>query len=182
MLQRGLLRAVRSLCSSAPSVATSATTRAAKVRVSTSDPSVKSLAANAGIRGFLDSGGGAGATKTGRSWRTAELRLKSYEDLHRLWFVLVRERNVLLTEKEWCRSHGRHWLRGPSNLVKVKRSMARLKGVVGERTRAYKTKRGLEMQAEAHGTAVGAGEVLTPGLSIVSAGKRRPRMGITTRH
>lgn len=103
----------------------------------TSQQAIDAARANAGIRAFVDSGDGAGAAKTGRPWRTAELRLKSFEDLHRLWYVLVRERNVLLTEKEWCRSNGRHWLRGQSNLWKVKRSMARLKGVVGERTRAH---------------------------------------------
>jgi Mitochondrial 39-S ribosomal protein L47 (MRP-L47) len=104
--------------------------------------------ANEGIRGFLDAGEGAGATKTGRSWRAAELRLKSFDDLHRLWFVLLRERNTLLTEKAWCKTNGRHWLRGASNLYKVKRSMARLQGVVGERLRAFKTNRRLESQDE----------------------------------
>lgn len=90
--------------------------------------------------GFIDSGGGAGATRTGRAWRTSELRLKSFEDLHTLWYVLLRERNILLTEKEWCRSNRRHWVNGESNLYKVKRSMARLRGVIGERTRAYKAR------------------------------------------
>lgn len=101
-----------------------------------------------GIRGFIDDSGGAGAAKTGRSWRTSELRLKSFEDLHRLWYVLARERNILLTEKEWCRSNGRHWLRGESNLYKIKRSMARLQTVVSERTRAYKARQNLQRQGQ----------------------------------
>lgn len=121
---------------------------------------------NEGILGFLDKGEGAGATKTGRAWRTAELRLKSYDDLHRLWYVLLRERNVLLTEKEWCRSNGRHWVRGESNLYKVKRSMARLKGVVGERSRVYKAKQAMAklaaMAEEGGGGNVGLAGVQTP--------------------
>jgi len=97
-----------------------------------------------GVLEFIDSGQGAGATRNGRSWRTSELRLKSYDDLHRLWFILLKERNILLTEKAWCKTNARHWVNGQSNLYKVKRSMARVKGVVGERLRALKAKHTIE--------------------------------------
>lgn len=94
-----------------------------------------------GIEQFLDIGTSAGARRVGRAWRTSELRLKSFDDLHKLWFILLKERNILLTERAWCKTNGRHWTNGSSNMYKVKTSMGRVKCVVGERIRAIKVRR-----------------------------------------
>lgn len=116
-------------------------------------PPERPLDSQKGVLEFLDAhGGGAGAARNGRSWRTAELRLKSYEDLHKLWFILLKERNVLFTEKAWCKTNKRHWENGASNLYKVRRSMQRIKTVIGERVRASRAmKARFALQGEMRG-------------------------------
>ena len=61
--------------------------------------------------------------------------MKSLEELHGLWFVLLRERNVLNTEREAARSQVRP-MAGPHRLQKVAKSMSRIRRVLGERSQA----------------------------------------------
>ena len=74
------------------------------------------------------------AEPVGRSWSAKELRRKSYQDLHKLWYVLYKERNMLLTEQQLSR---RRQLRfpQPERMQKVKKSMGAIKQVLGERKR-----------------------------------------------
>ncbi|KAK1229874.1 54S ribosomal protein L4 mitochondrial [Marasmius sp. AFHP31] len=77
--------------------------------------------------------------QSGRSWKAAELRLKSFHDLHTLWYVLLRERNLLATQKEEARRLG-----AAPILISLgyktrqcRKSMARIKYVLNERRLAY---------------------------------------------
>nr|CAG4644292.1 EOG090X0DBE [Lepidurus arcticus] len=79
---------------------------------------------------------GAAEVKSGRSWRADDLRLKSNEDLHKLWFVLLKERNMLLT-MEHAAKEEKELLPSAERIDKVKESMKNLEEVVRERNRAY---------------------------------------------
>lgn len=69
---------------------------------------------------------------SGRSWRAEELRLKSHDDLHKLWYVCLKEKNKL--KSDWLMSKQmQQAFYGYSELVKVRLSMARLLTVVNER-------------------------------------------------
>ncbi|THH30654.1 hypothetical protein EUX98_g3537 [Antrodiella citrinella] len=92
--------------------------------------------------------------------KSSELRRKSFKDLHTLWYVLLRERNLLATQRE----EGRRLQVSPnrtSNTPKahrVRKSMARIKYVVNERRIAYE--RAVEIFAQKR--AVLLGEVEEP--------------------
>ncbi|EDV23829.1 39S ribosomal protein L47, mitochondrial [Trichoplax sp. H2] len=71
----------------------------------------------------------------GRSWRASELRVKSFEDLLKLWYVLLKEKNMLLTLQHEARRQ-RVPMPGPERLIKVNKSMARIRHVLRERETA----------------------------------------------
>ena len=84
------------------------------------------------------------ALRVGRAWGASELRLKSFEDLHSLWFVLLRERNLLETERDRAKTEGVA-LANPARLKKVRKSMARLKTVLKERSIEYQKTKATDM-------------------------------------
>lgn len=74
--------------------------------------------------------------KSGRAWTLDELRIKSNGDLHKLWFVLLKEKNMLLTMEQECKDQV-ELFPSPERIDKVGLSMENLETVVRERNRAY---------------------------------------------
>ena len=68
----------------------------------------------------------------GRRWMAPEIRLKSNEDLQKLWVVLLKERNMLYTAKLLHKKRGTE-MPHPIRLNHVRKSMAMIKVVLGER-------------------------------------------------
>ncbi|CDO71466.1 hypothetical protein BN946_scf184909.g60 [Trametes cinnabarina] len=79
------------------------------------------------------------ADKSGRSWTAPELRRKSFKDLHTLWYVVLRERNLLATQQAEARRIGANeqalslWTKER----RCRKTMARIKYVINERRLAY---------------------------------------------
>lgn len=70
----------------------------------------------------------------GRGWTLADLRRKDFDDLHKLWYVLYKERNLLLTARVKMRRGMRQVpMLEENRYIKVKRSMAAIKHVLSER-------------------------------------------------
>ncbi|KAJ1303530.1 hypothetical protein OPQ81_011715 [Rhizoctonia solani] len=76
----------------------------------------------------------------GRAWLASELRRKSFKDLHTLWYVLARERNLLATQAAEAR-RSQIESRLTTNILqrdlRCRKSMARIKQVLNERRLAY---------------------------------------------
>lgn len=74
--------------------------------------------------------------KSGRPWKVEELRIKNNADLHKLWYILLREVNALLTMEEEYRRVQKHFP-APDRLDKCEESMENIMVVVRERNEAY---------------------------------------------
>lgn len=92
-----------------------------------------------GLEEFFDAPENWGETtvKSGAPWTAKQLRTKSNEDLHKLWYVLLKERNMLLTLEQEAK---RQRVQMPSHerLRKIERSMTRMETVVQERETALR--------------------------------------------
>ncbi|PIA45094.1 hypothetical protein AQUCO_01700556v1 [Aquilegia coerulea] len=68
----------------------------------------------------------------GRSWKASELRLKSWDDLQKLWCVLLKEKNMLMTQRQMLHAQNLRFP-NPERIPKVRKSMCRIKHVLTER-------------------------------------------------
>ncbi|TCD70539.1 54S ribosomal protein L4 mitochondrial [Steccherinum ochraceum] len=109
----------------------------------------------------------------GRSWTAAELRRKSFKDLHTLWYVLLRERNLLATQKEEARRLQIAVQRTPitAKVHRVRKSMARIKYVINERRLAYEG--AMAIYAEQREEAIRSGAIPPP--PVVEKAPRRQK-------
>ncbi|XP_039984791.1 39S ribosomal protein L47, mitochondrial [Xiphias gladius] len=92
-----------------------------------------------GLEEFFDFPENWGETnvKSGGPWTAKQLRTKSNEDLHKLWYVLLKEKNMLLTLEQEARRQ-RVQMPSPERIRKIERSMFRLETVVNERETALR--------------------------------------------
>ena len=70
--------------------------------------------------------------KTGRAWKATELRLKEHSDLHKLWYVLLKEKNKLKSDFLMSKQLGQVFY-GHNDMTKVRLGQQRLLTVVNER-------------------------------------------------
>ncbi|XP_003748036.1 39S ribosomal protein L47, mitochondrial [Galendromus occidentalis] len=74
--------------------------------------------------------------RSGRSWNLDELRIKSNSDLHKLWYVLLKEKNMLLTLQAAAKE-AVEVMPNEERIDRVEISMENLELVVRERNKAY---------------------------------------------
>lgn len=79
---------------------------------------------------------------SGRKWKASELRIKSNSDLHKFWYVLLKEKNMLLTLDQECKRQGVP-VPGPTRLHKVNQTMWVVMRVIEERQKSI-----LELEKE----------------------------------
>uniref|UniRef100_UPI00398F339F large ribosomal subunit protein uL29m isoform X2 n=1 Tax=Pristiophorus japonicus TaxID=55135 RepID=UPI00398F339F len=92
-----------------------------------------------GLEEFFDDpkNWGEQTVKSGAPWTAKQLRIKSNEDLHKLWYVLLKEKNMLLSIEQEAKRQ-RLQMPSPERLKKIERSMARIDSIVQEREDALR--------------------------------------------
>ncbi|XP_059923359.1 39S ribosomal protein L47, mitochondrial [Gadus macrocephalus] len=92
-----------------------------------------------GLEEFFDlpENWGESTVKSGAPWTVTLLRSKSNEELHKLWYLLLKEKNMLLTIEQEAKRQ-RVSMPSPERLKKIERSMQRLDKVVEERETALR--------------------------------------------
>jgi len=132
---RAVVGCIRALSTSRAATTSSVSTSTANPASNKVSSSVRTLGSQ-GLSDFVDASvpfGEVVTAKVGRAWRAAEFRLKSFDDLWKLWFVLLKERNMLESEKLKYKSAHMNTSTVNDRIKKVKLSQARLKFVVWER-------------------------------------------------
>ncbi|KAK2613746.1 hypothetical protein N8I77_000636 [Diaporthe amygdali] len=84
----------------------------------------------------------------GRAWKVEELRRKSWEDLHSLWWVCVKERNRIATAN-WERTKGKYGYgdnESRSREMQVRKTQSAIKHALTERFYAWEDARKLAQQ------------------------------------
>ena len=71
----------------------------------------------------------------GAAWSKGLLRKKNAVELHQLWFILLKERNMLQTQEHYCLDNDDP-IPGEGRLLKVAESMGNLRDVIQEREEA----------------------------------------------
>ncbi|XP_040422757.1 39S ribosomal protein L47, mitochondrial isoform X1 [Cygnus olor] len=92
-----------------------------------------------GLEEFFDDpkNWGEKTVKSGDAWNIKQLRGKSSKDLHKLWYVLLKEKNMLLTLEQESKRQQRP-MPSPERLEKVQKSMKNIDLVVKERETALR--------------------------------------------
>uniref|UniRef100_A0A803Y9F9 Large ribosomal subunit protein uL29m n=1 Tax=Meleagris gallopavo TaxID=9103 RepID=A0A803Y9F9_MELGA len=87
-----------------------------------------------GLEEFFDDpkNWGEKTVKSGDAWNIKQLRAKSSQDLHKLWYVLLKEKNMLLTLEQESKRQQKP-MPSPERLEKVQKSMKNIDLVVRER-------------------------------------------------
>ena len=85
----------------------------------------------------LDSSDGGRAAErnkvSGDSWPACLLRMKSFDDLHKLWYVCLKEKNMLMSERQMFQSYNSQAWTSHGRLKKVKLTMKRILTVLSRR-------------------------------------------------